>query len=249
MKYQKIFAIVFLIIATIFFVYRVIPKPLGSGIATSAPQSYVGIMHTLGLDQLELTPRESLAQDMVSTRQQLRVAINASLSEHPVRSQSRLEELIIDRLSLYIDPDFDRYLHHIESVSGQKPNTINIEIAGQPLSRERWELIANNIFLSTDPTTIFLFPAKSDGGWPAGGSIATIGCSHGRYSNLPTHNPQTDVVYVAVPADMRGLKGSYRGLLVLGFAWDRTRQRWVPLVSGAAAAELADDDAKFPPWF
>jgi|GEM_PF-2689361 len=248
-KAKLIISGVVMLAAIGFFLVRVMPARSGSGDQRIITQPATGMIAELDFERFDLQPPARLIPELPRVRSDVESGIRAALAAHRVRAREQLVGLARDRVMLYIDPDFDRYLAHIRQASGREPDVASLTLFGQPLDRERWTRVASASVPAIDPGTAFALRGGENGSWAGGGSILALGCDQGRYSTISMHEPKTDVIHIAWPAELPGVTGSYRGLLVLAFAWDQSRQRWVPHVSGAVIGANDEDLMQRPLWF
>jgi hypothetical protein len=202
--------------------------------ATPPPRPVTTFIDEDGSEALEASE-----QFLSPVTDQDRLDIPARLAEaaqaaSPDPRDDMLRAVFRERLEIALNPDFDRYVDHIASLTGRTTSAIRAEL-GEPF-QARWETSTNslrNASYALDGCEII--PGKRD--LVGDGGAAARRTDPGVYGSaalLADENAELRTVRVPVmfSMSMNGVGQTYLLFYTTAFVWNNERSVWVPFAAG-----------------
>lgn len=181
------------------------------------------------------------------------LATSAAQAHLDEQRKQQLAKLASERLSMYLQPDFDRYAQEVEQLTGKRPDDAE---------REAWEKAARAFAddIELDLNRIEVRPLVAGGAQvtelarEAGGHYTYRSDPAGAYTTVRDPIKEgADVYAVLVPARVTGVKpekGSavrQPAYFVMEYLYDPKLRRWTPWRAGLYDPS-SDHVAMAPPW-
>ncbi len=185
---------------------------------------------------------------------ELRAEIPARLaqvvrSDHDIEHQEELMQLFEERLSLLIDPDFNKYIEHVARLTGRGQAQVRASLSDRFV--ERWD-IDTRIFKEASFAVDSCLLSRGDTARMQVGGTVLAKRDPGVYgTDALLANPEAILADIRIPimmaVTMNGEGSTLLLELVMGFVWNETRGTWVPHV--VAFHDPSSEIERLPvPW-